>query len=181
MAEKELTATEESQFLTFILGEEKFGVGILRVKEIKEYTDLTSVPMMPKYIPGVINLRGNVVPIIDVNYLFFKKPSPITRKSCMIILEIFNETEQKHSDVGILVDSVNQVIDIPPSEIESSPSIGTKIRTDFISGIGKYENEFIIILNIKKILSIHEIAKTIDDFGISQEEFAMEKQGKAEK
>lgn len=160
---------EESKYLAFMLAEEKFGIGILHIKEIKEYSDLTSVPMMPIYIPGVINLRGNVVPIVDINYLFFKKITTITKKTCMIIVEIENEKENTRSDVGILVDSVNQVIDIPVKDIEATPSFGTKIKTDFISAIGKYENEFIIILNILKILKIHEIAKILDDSGINEE------------
>ena len=157
------TKVEETQYLTFHLGDEVFGIGILHVKEIKEFSDLTVVPMMPVFIPGVINLRGNVVPIIDINYLFFKKLTTITRKTCIIILEVINSNDNEKMEVGLLVDSVSQVIDIPPAEVKPAPSFGAKIRTDFISGIGKYDNDFIILLNIKKIVSLDDITRVLEE------------------
>lgn len=147
---------EESQFLTFLSGSEFFGVGILHVKEIKEYSTVTTIPMMPEYVKGVINLRGNVVPIIDLPVRFGREKSSITKRTCVIIVEV--EHEEEFMDIGILVDAVNEVIDILPDAIEPAPSFGSKIRTEFIAGIGKLENQFVILLDINKVLSVSELS-----------------------
>jgi purine-binding chemotaxis protein CheW len=147
---------EESQYLTFLSGNEVFGIGILHVKEIKEYTSVTTIPMMPNYVKGVINLRGNVVPIIDLPVRFGRERSNISKRTCVVIVEV--EYEDESMDIGILEDAVNEVIDIPPSAIESPPSFGSKIRIEFITGIGKLENQFVILLNINKVLSVSELS-----------------------
>lgn len=144
------------QYLTFTLGGEMFAVAILNVKEIIEYGSITEIPMMPSFIRGVINLRGAVVPVIDLSCRFGGKPSKVARRTCIVIIELSDgETNQ---DVGIMVDAVSEVLEISKSEIEPPPGFGAKIRTDFISGMGKVNGKFVIILNVDKVLSIEEIA-----------------------
>ena len=145
-----------SQYLTFSLGDEMFAVGILNVKEIIEYGHLTEIPMMPAFIRGVINLRGSVVPVIDLAARFGSRTTAVSRRTCIVIVEV-SEGDQLH-DIGILVDAVSEVLDIPAGEIEPPPSFGAKIRADFIFGMGKVGGRFVIILNIDKVLSVEEIA-----------------------
>ncbi len=147
---------QEIQYLTFLISEEAFGLGILHIKEIIEFESVTHVPMMPEYIPGVINLRGNVVPVIDLNHRFYRKKADFGRKTCIIITEVAMEKES--IDVGLLVDAVNEVVDIPPNLIEGAPSFGAKIRLDFIQGLGKVDEKFVILLNIEQILNLDELA-----------------------
>jgi purine-binding chemotaxis protein CheW len=146
---------QEIQYLTFQISEEAFGLGILHIKEIIEFESVTHVPMMPAYIPGVINLRGNVVPVIDLNHRFYKRKTEYGRKTCIIITEVALEKES--IDVGLLVDAVNEVVDIQPNMIEGAPSFGAKIRLDFIYGLGKVDEKFVILLNIEQILSLDEL------------------------
>ena len=145
-----------SQYLTFTLGGEMFAVGILNVKEIIEYGNLTEIPMMPTFIRGVINLRGSVVPVIDLAARFGGNSSELGRRTCIVIVEVA-DGELQH-DIGIMVDAVSEVLDIPGSEIEPPPTFGAKIRADFIFGMGKVAGKFVIILNINKVLSVEEIA-----------------------
>ncbi|PJZ82609.1 chemotaxis protein CheW [Leptospira meyeri] len=146
---------QELQYLTFLISEELFGLGILYIKEIIEFESVTHVPMMPEYIPGVINLRGNVVPVIDLNTRFYRRKTETNRKTCIIITEI--KLENEIIDVGLLVDAVNEVVDIAPESIEEPPSFGSKIRLDFIQGLGKLENKFVIILKVNQILELSEL------------------------
>ncbi len=145
-----------SQYLTFSLGGEMFGVGILNVKEIIEYGNITEIPMMPAFIRGVINLRGSVVPVIDLSARFGGKQTTVARRTCIVIVEVPDD-EACH-DIGIVVDAVSEVLEIPGSEIEPPPSFGAKIRADFIFGMGKVAGKFVILLNIDKVLSVEEIA-----------------------
>ena len=146
-----------SQYLTFSLGGEMFAVGILNVKEIIEYGNLTEIPMMPAFIRGVINLRGSVVPVIDLSARFGGKSAELGRRTCIVIVEV-SDADTQH-DIGIMVDAVSEVLDIPNSEIEPPPTFGAKIRADFIFGMGKVSGKFVIILNIDKVLSVEEIAQ----------------------
>ncbi|MEF8715506.1 MAG: chemotaxis protein CheW [Accumulibacter sp.] len=151
------TATESpQQYLTFVLGGEMFAVGILNVKEIIEYGHLTEIPMMPAFIRGVINLRGAVVPVIDLAARFGGAQSQAGKRTCIVIVEV-SENDFRH-DIGIMVDAVSEVIEIPASDIEPPPSFGARIRADFIHGMGKVAGKFVILLNIVKVLSIDEIA-----------------------
>ena len=149
------TSESPSQYLTFSLGGEMFAVGILNVKEIIEYGHLTEIPMMPSFIRGVINLRGSVVPVIDLSARFGSRVTEVSRRTCIVIVEVTDE-ETRH-DIGIMVDAVSEVLDIPGAEIEPPPTFGAKIRADFIFGMGKIAGKFVIILNIDKVLSIEEI------------------------
>ena len=149
-----------SQYLTFLLGGEMFAVGILNVKEIIEYGHLTEIPMMPAFIRGVINLRGAVVPVIDLAARFGGKTTEVSRRTCIVILEVADQ--EFRSDIGIMVDAVSEVLEIPSSEIEPPPSFGAKIRADFIFGMGKVAGKFVIILNINSVLSVEEISRITD-------------------
>jgi purine-binding chemotaxis protein CheW len=146
-----------AQYLTFSLGGEMFGVGILNVKEIIEYGNLTEIPMMPAFIRGVINLRGSVVPVIDLSARFGGKSTEVGRRTCIVIVEVPDE-DTRH-DIGIIVDAVSEVLEIPGSEIEPPPSFGARIRADFIFGMGKVAGKFVILLEINRVLSVEEIAQ----------------------
>ena len=151
-----LAAEEQArQYLTFLLGGEMFAIGILNIKEIIEYGSLTEVPMMPEYIRGVINLRGAVVPVVDLSARFGKKRTEITRRTCIVIIEV--ETDDEKHDIGVVVDAVSEVLEIPASEIEPAPSFGTKIRADFIAGMGKVSGKFVIILSVNNVLSLDDL------------------------
>lgn len=152
-------SAESRQYLTFSLSGELFAVGTLAVKEIIEYGQVTTVPMMPAFIRGVINLRGAVVPVIDLGVRFRNVPTVLTRRSCIVILEIQDNDETQ--TLSVVVDAVNEVLEIPPSDIEPPPAFGAKIRTDFIDGMAKVAGGFVILLNLGKILSIDEIASLI--------------------
>jgi purine-binding chemotaxis protein CheW len=147
---------EEAQYLTFLLGSEMFAIDILGIKEIIEYGSLTSVPMMPEFIRGVINLRGAVVPVVDLSARFGRMASEVTRRSCIVIIEADNEGEKQ--DIGVVVDSVSEVLEIPADQIEPAPSFGARIRPDFISGMGKVKDKFVILLDADKVLSVSELA-----------------------
>lgn len=147
------------QYLTFTLGGEVYAVETLSVKEIIEYGHLTTVPMMPSSVRGVINLRGAVVPVIDLLARFGKGTTAIARRSCIVILEI-EETDERQV-VGIIVDGVNEVLEIPAEEIEPPPSFGARIRVDFIQGMGKVDGEFVILLDIGKVLSVEELSALV--------------------
>jgi len=152
---------EDHQYLIFNLGKEAFAIGILQVKEIIEYGQLTEVPMMPDVVRGVINLRGSVVPVIDLAIRFWKQPTVVGRRSCIIIVEM-TETE-RHQVMGFVVDAVNKVTEIPRSDIEPAPAFGSKIRTDFIAGMGKIDEHFVIILNAARVLSLDELTAIADE------------------
>jgi len=148
-------ADEQTQFLTFLLADETYAVSILRVKEIIEFGTITRVPNMPPSIRGVINLRGAVVPVVDLVKRFRLGESCVTKRTCVIIAEFGS------ADVpivmGLMADSVSQVINLPPGDIEPPPSFGTAIRADFLNGLGKVGKKFVLILNLDRVLSQAEL------------------------
>jgi purine-binding chemotaxis protein CheW len=148
---------DQHQYLTFMLGGETYAMGILAIKEIIEYGNLTEVPRMPAFIRGVINLRGAVVPVIDLSARFGKPATQVTRRTCIVIVEVASEQDETQV-VGVMVDAVNAVLEIPANEIEPPPSFGAHIRADFMSGMGKVNGRFVIILNIHHVLSVDEMA-----------------------
>lgn len=149
--------TEIQQYLTFQLTGEMYAVGILNVKEIIEYGQLTEIPMMPAFIRGVINLRGSVVPVIDLAARFGGTQTSVGRRTCIVIIELTEgETRQ---DIGVVVDAVSEVLEVSSADIEPPPSFGAKIRADFIDGMGRIAGKFVIILNIQRVLSVDEIAQ----------------------
>jgi purine-binding chemotaxis protein CheW len=145
------------QYLTFQLGGEMYAIGILNVKEIIEYGQLTEIPMMPAFIRGVINLRGSVVPVIDLSARFGGKQSEIGRRTCIVNIEL--DTGDGKHDIGVVVDAVSEVLEVSPANIEPPPAFGAKIRADFIDGMAKIGSKFVIILNIQRIISVDEIAE----------------------
>ncbi|MDZ4160839.1 MAG: chemotaxis protein CheW [Burkholderiales bacterium] len=150
---------DNKQYLTFMLGGEMFSLSILAIKEIIWYANLTDVPMMPSCIRGVINLRGAVVPVMDLSARFGKPPTPVTKSTCIVIIELAPDEEGEHQHMGVVVDSVQAVLEIPASEIEPAPSFGAKIRPDFIEGIAKVNGKFVILLNVNNVLSTEEISR----------------------
>ncbi len=145
-----------NQYLTFKLDEEVFGLAIGKVREVLDFTTVTRMPQTPAYMRGVINLRGSVVPVIDLNLKFGMKQTEKTVNTCIIIVEI--ETDGEVIVLGALADSVEEVVELEPDQIEPAPKIGTKLNTEFIKGMGKQEDIFIILLNIDKVFSYEELA-----------------------
>ncbi|MDD5216039.1 MAG: chemotaxis protein CheW [Methylococcales bacterium] len=152
-------AGEPQQYLTFMLTGEPYAINIQRIKEIIQYGELTEVPRMPAFIRGVINLRGAVVPVIDLSSRFGKQPTVVGRRNCIIIIEV--EVGSETQSIGVMVDSVNAVLEIPPAEIEPAPKFGANIHTDFIAGMGKIDGKFVIILNIQYVLSMDDMAALV--------------------
>lgn len=155
------TPHEEHQYLTFTLRGEMYAIGILRIKEILEYGLVTLVPMMPSFIRGVINLRGAVVPVIDLSVRFNEARNQVTKRTCIVIVEV--NTEQGQQDIGIMVDSVSEVLEIPRSQIEPAPAFGARIRMDFIEGMGKVDGQFVILLAVDRVLSVEELSMVSRD------------------
>lgn len=151
------SGAEARQYLTFNLGGEMFSINILCIKEIIWYASLTEVPMMPTCIRGVINLRGAVVPVMDLSARFGKPSTPVTKSSCIVIIEIASGDAGERQSMGVVVDAVQAVLEIPASDIEPSPSFGAKIRSDFIEGLAKVNGKFVILLNVDRVLSTQEI------------------------
>lgn len=151
-------SSASSQYLLFLLGGEPFGIDIAHVKEIIEYGQLTEIPMTPDFIRGVINLRGSVVPVIDLAARFGRSPAKIVRHTCIVIVEV-SHGEGERQDIGVVVDSVSEVREITTDDIESAPTFGTRIRTDFIAGMARISQRFVILLNADRVLSTDEIAE----------------------
>jgi purine-binding chemotaxis protein CheW len=148
--------TETTQYLTFKLDQEVFAVDVAKVREILDFTPATKVPGTPEYMRGVINVRGNVVPVVDMRLKFGMSQTEKTVDTCIIVLEI--AVDQDTTVLGALVDSVQEVFELEPGQIEPPPRIGTRWRTEFIRGIGKHNNELIIILDIDMVFSSNELA-----------------------
>lgn len=141
--------TEMRQYLTFKLADEIFAVDVAKVREILELTTITKVPQMPEYVCGVINLRGSVVPVIDLKQKFGMAATARTVNSCIILVEVRQETET--IVLGALADSVQEVSELEPENIEPAPRIGTHLNTDFIQGMGKHDEQFMMILDIDRV------------------------------
>lgn len=150
-------AGEPAQYLTFMLAGEMFALGILQVKEIIEYRSLTEVPMMPACVRGVINLRGAVVPVIDPLARFGRASSPVTKRSCIVIVE--TRADEERQVIGVVVDAVNEVLEIAEADIEPAPAFGTRIRGEFIKGMGKVRDRFVILLDADQVLAVDETAE----------------------
>ncbi|KGE51728.1 membrane protein [Xanthomonas axonopodis] len=151
------SSTAPQQYLTFLLGREMFGLGILGIKEIIEYRVPTDVPMMPPALRGVINLRGAVVPVVDLQQRFGRNASTITKRSCIVIVEIAHG--ELHQVLGLLVDAVSEVLDIAPSDIVDTPSFGAGIARDFIHAMGKIGERFVILLDADAVLGNDTLAQ----------------------
>lgn len=150
------TTIRTGKYLTFSLEEEEYGIGILKVKEIIGMMPITTVPRTPDFVKGVINLRGKVIPVIDLRSKFEMVSIPYNERTCIIVVEI--DTADTTVLIGIVVDSVSEVLNIKEDEIEETPTFGTKLDTQYILGMAKMEGGVKILLNIDKVLSTDEIA-----------------------
>ncbi|MDP2158347.1 MAG: chemotaxis protein CheW [Nitrospirota bacterium] len=151
---------ETTQYLTFKLGDEIFALDISKVREVLDYANITKVPRTPDFMRGVINLRGNVVPVVDMRLKFGMTKTEQTVNTCIIIVEISIEGET--TVLGALTDAVQEVIELGPEQIEPAPRIGTRLRTEFIRGMGKRDDHFIIILDIDRVFSADELSLVQD-------------------
>ncbi len=148
--------TEITQYLTFKLDDETFAVDISKVREVLDFTTITKVPQTPDFMRGVINLRGSVVPVVDMKLKFGMSKTDRTVNTCIIIVEVTLDGEA--AILGALADSVQEVIELDPDNIEPAPRIGMRLRTDFIKGMGKRDGRFIMILDIDSIFSYDELS-----------------------
>lgn len=148
---------QHRQYLTFRLAEETYAMPILSIKEILEFGNLTNVPLMPACIRGVLNLRGRVVPVVDLSVRFGRAATSATRRTCIVIIEVGPVDERQ--DIGVIVDGVNQVLEIRADQIEPAPDFGARLRTDFIAGMGKIDDRFVVILDCEQVLSVDEMAQ----------------------
>jgi purine-binding chemotaxis protein CheW len=146
---------EVRPYLTFTLEEELFAVDVAKVREVLDYTVITKIPRTPEYMRGVINLRGSVVPVIDLRLKFGMSKTENRIDTCVIVLEI--QLENETIILGALADSVEEVFELEPDQIDPAPKFGTKFKTDFLRGMGKRDEKFIMLLDIDKIFSAEEL------------------------
>lgn len=147
------TETVSSQYLSFTLRDEDFAVEIFKVREVLDVATLTRIPRMPSYLSGVINLRGNVVPVVDLGLKLGMDPVKKTINTCIMIMEIEVDAETAPVLMGVLTDAVQAVLELDPENIEAVPRMGTNLNTDFIKGMGRHEDKFLILLDIDKVLA----------------------------
>jgi len=148
---------QPGQYLTFLVGQESFAISILDVKEIIEISTVTRVPMTPDFIHGVINLRGNVVPVVDLSARLGHGCTKISKRSCIVLVEI--ELTEGAQLIGMLVDEVKEILEIPAENIQPAPDFGSDIRTEFIQAMGRVGDDFIILLAINRVLSVEELSQ----------------------
>ena len=161
-------AKNQTQYFTFFLAGQEYAIGILKVKEIIEYCELTRVPKTPRHIRGVINLRGSVVPVVDLAVKFGMPECTVTNWTCIIIVEV--DVEGEETVMGVIADSVNQVVDLMPDDIEPTPDFGTQVRVDHLLGMAKTGKKFVMILDIDRVLSTSEVQPIISLQSASSEE-----------
>jgi purine-binding chemotaxis protein CheW len=149
-------ADKEGKYLTFNMAEEEYGIGILKIKEIIGMLPITSVPQTPEFVKGVVNLRGKVIPVIDLRLRFGMPTMDYTERTCIIVVEIDGQAGTKQ--VGIVVDSVSEVLNIKGEDIEKTPTFGAKLNTDYILGMAKMEGGVKILLDIDQVLNSEELS-----------------------
>lgn len=145
------------QHLTFLAAGETYAMSIARIKEIIEYGQVTSIPLMPAFIRGVINLRGAVVPVIDLSARLGFPPSRVQAKTCVVIVEIDHEGQT--FDMGLMVDGVSEVLDLNDTDLEPPPNFGARIRSDFIQCMARIKGRFVIVMRIEQVLSVEEVSE----------------------
>jgi purine-binding chemotaxis protein CheW len=151
------------QYLTFFIAGEEYATAILKVREVVEYDTITVVPNTPSWIRGVINVRGSVLPVVDLAVKFGLPPSTISKLSCIVITEI--DAGDERLTMGLLADAVSQVVDFGPDEIEQPPAFGTRVKIDYLRGMGRTGKKFCQILDIDKVLSVDELLAANDSVG----------------
>jgi purine-binding chemotaxis protein CheW len=148
-------AVEQEQYLTFLLAGEEYAIGILKVKEIIEYDTVTTVPKTPRWVRGVINLRGAVVPVVDLGLKFGLEERPVTKTTCIVIVE--GQVEGQSTLMGVMADAVSQVMDIAAGDVQEVPTFGTRIKVDYLQGMAQLGKKFVLLLDIDKVLSADEV------------------------
>lgn len=156
----ELSKTAKQQYLTFCIGSEKFGMALGQTREVIEYGNITQVPLMPSFLSGVINLRGEVVPVIDLAVRLGRPPIEIRRRTCIIIVEMMHDGQE--FILGLLADSVYEVLELSADSVEPAPAFGANLRAEFILGIAKQGEDFIVLLDADRTLSLRELAKLVE-------------------
>ncbi len=160
-AQRQIEHEIPQKFLSFTLGDEVYAISAMSIKKIIEYGHITYLPMMPKFIRGILNLSGNVIPVIDLSVCFGEAGVKPDRQTCIIIVEVRfkdeNEGEQV-LDMGVVVDAVNTVVALLKKDISPPPRIGRQVKTQFIQGIGKIEEDFLVLLNASQILSVEDFS-----------------------
>lgn len=154
---------DQNQYLTFFIADEEFAVKILKAKEILEYGAVTKVPGAPPAVRGVINLRGSVVPVVDLALKFGLPEKPVSKQTCVVIVEV--ESGENKTTMGVIVDSISQVVDLPPDQIEPAPDFGTRVKLEYLLGMGRSGQKFVMILDIDKALSPSELSSVAAIFG----------------
>jgi purine-binding chemotaxis protein CheW len=148
---------EGAQYLTFKLGNEIYGINVEHVKEVNEFGNVYPLPRVPEYIRGIINLRGEVVPVIDLSYRLYGKKGEVSKLSCIVVISLIHEGDE--ALMGIVIDAVKEVVEIKVDSIVSTPDFSLNIREDFVSGAGKVKDNFIVLLNVNTMLNIVELSK----------------------
>ena len=166
--------SERGQYLGLFIGEEEYAIGILRVREILQFESITRVPGTPRSVRGVINVRGSVVPVVDLAVKFGLPESVVTKRTCIVILEV--QAEGEATVMGVMADAVSQVVELAGSDILPPPAFGTRVRADYVVGMGRSGRKFILVLDIDKLLSHDELqaAAAVEDEGASCEAAAGE-------
>ena len=170
------TATKESveqkQYLTFLLANEEYAIGILKVKEINEYDTVTTVPRTPKWVRGVINLRGAVVPVVDLAIKFGLELTPVTKTTCIVIVE--TQFESQNTTIGIIVDAVSQVMELATDDLQPVPEFGTRVKVDYLLGMAQLGKKFALLLDVDRVLSTDELLHLNGVASSAEEEQAAE-------
>ena len=149
----------DNKFLAFTLGDEVFGVEILKIREIIGVIDITPLPQMPEFVKGVINLRGKIIPVIEMRTKFGLESVPYTEETCIIVVEVEEKSTGDQFQMGVIVDTVREVRDVPASQIEPAPAFGCAVSTEYILGMGKVSDGVVILLDIDGVLSQGELTK----------------------
>jgi purine-binding chemotaxis protein CheW len=150
---------QREQYLAFTLGGETFAMDIRSIREVIQFGDITDVPLMPPFIRGVINLRGSVVPVIDLFVRFGRPACDVAHRTCIVILEL--SQGESTAEMGVMVDNVSEVLSIGASEVEPAPAFGSDIRSEFIAGVAKVGERFVILLDVNHVLSVDEMAALV--------------------
>lgn len=156
-----------SQYLTFTLGTELYAVPIASIREVVEFHGLTEIPLTSPVVPGVLNLRGSVVPVIDLSARFGRPSSPIGRRTCVIVVEtLVNDAREA---LGVIVDSVSEALEVDESQLEQRPAFGSGLRADFVAGMLNLSGRFVVVLDLAQVLSITELEQLVSDSALAAE------------
>lgn len=158
--ERRSATAEPGQYLTFRLGDGDYGVPVLKVREILEYSSPTPIPLTPPWIQGVLNLRGNVVPVIELGLKFGMPAVEITDRTCIVIVEV--DLDGETSVMGVIVDAVSKVVEVGPEALEAPPQFGTRVRVDYLTGMGKFDGKLVPLLDADRVLSTEELMQTLE-------------------